>query len=405
MADGKPEGSSDKFMGLAIIAVFLGVCLYFIYQAYTYEIHNIVRWVRYAEMWLVTLVTPSDYEVTLASGQTVVLEEFMEATGNIASERISAPLLGAMTTAALLPYRWVIVAILGLMGIWAYTKGPGTQYNQVFNLDSFLKFQSNAFPATSPFVTFNPSKQPPRAPGSPVPAELPLFAEALGPEEWLAFNQIPVPDGVIDEASAFKAFAKQLGPRWKGPQKLSPDKQVLMAAFCLKASRKRDEADEMLGRLAMCWTKEKGLRLSDDRALVRKARSILKNKDLSHNVMKQCKQHAWETTALLRALLVAREEGGVMAPAQFVWLRGHNRRLWYPLNNLGRQSCHMEAIGAMAHFRLERRAKRPIPRPKVEEAVESIVSYMGDKILARPIPALDYSKSKNKRGIKKLKSA
>ncbi len=231
-----------------------------------------------------------------------------------------------------------------------------------------------------------------------------MFAEALGPEEWLSYNEIPLDDDKLNQDVLFKKFAKQLGPRWRGAKHLPPYKQILLAGFCLKAGRKRDESDDLFGRFALCWSHDKGLNLSKDRTLLRDARKILANKDLSHRILKKCKQHAWQTTALLRALLIAREEGGVLAPAQFVWLRGYDRNLWYPLNNLGRQSHHMEAVGAMAHFRLERRAQRPIPRPKVQEAVDVIIEYM-DTEQARPIPKLDYSYSKNKRGVKKLKTA
>jgi len=404
MAGDKQEDGTQKLLSWAVIIVVILIACYLVYRVNVPEVHGAIRWVRYAEMWLVSLVTPSDFTVNITGVGETNLEQLMKDSKAIDRENISLNILSAMTQAALLPYRWVFVIILGIMGIWAYTRGPGTNNVSVFNLDAFLKFQSKAFPVIAPFVNFNPSKQPPRAPGSPVPAELPLFAEALGPEEWLAYEQVPIPDGVIDEKKCFAAFAKQLGPRWKGPNKLPPYQQILLAGFCLKASRKRDEADDVMGRLALCWSKEKGLDLSKDRKLIGYARKVLRNKELTHSVMKQCKQHAWQTTALLRALLVAREEGGVMAPAQFVWLRGHNRQLWYPLNNLGRQSAHMEAIGAMAHFRLERRARRPIPVPKVGEAVKSISDYMKG-LDARPIPALDYSGSKNKRGIKKLKSA
>src|SRR5690606_29300093 len=123
------------------------------------------------------------------------------------------------------------------------------------------------------------------------------------------------------------------------------------------------------------------------------------NKNLAASTLSKCNQHAFQTTALLRALLNARDEGGVLAPAQFVWLRAHDRILWYPLNNLGRQSFHMEAIGAMSHFKAERMTQRPIPKPKVQNAVESIAAYMQSG-RARPIPQLDYSHSKS-RGIKK----
>ena len=103
----------------------------------------------------------------------------------------------------------------------------------------------------------------------------------------------------------------------------------------------------------------------------------------------------------MRALAFARSEGGVLAPAQFVWLRAHDRGLWYPLNNMGRQSFHMEAMGAMAHFKAERMTQRPIPVAKMGDAVKTIKEYMGSQ-RARPIPQLDYSGSK-KKGIKAAK--
>jgi intracellular multiplication protein IcmP len=43
--------------------------------------------------------------------------------------------------------------------------------------------------------------------------------------------------------------------------------------------------------------------------------------------------------------------------------------------------------------------QRPVPTPKMEFAVETIVEYM-KSMRARPIPQLDYSGSK-KRGVKK----
>lgn len=404
MADGKADGGTEKMMGWAMILVLLGVCAYVIYRANTAEILNFVRWFRYGEMWLISLITPDNYVVKMVDGSEANLKEWMQSLASIPKERIDFNLITAVSAVALIPYRWAIIAIISLIGLWAYTKGPGTQYTEVFNLDRFIKFQAKAFPYISPFVEFNPSKQPPRAPGSPVPAELPIFAEALGPEEWLAYCQIPVPDGVIEQQAAFKAFARQLGQRWKGAKNLAPHKQILLAACCLKAARKRDASDKMLGKLAMCWSHDKGLQLDKSPGLLREARKILSNKEIAGPVLKKCNQHAWETTAMLRGLLTAREEGGVMAPSQFVWLRAHERELWYPMNNLGRQSHHIEAIGAMVHFRMERRTQRPIPKPKVQEAVRSIVEYMAS-IDARPIPTLDYSNSKNKRGIKKLKQA
>ena len=211
-----------------------------------------------------------------------------------------------------------------------------------------------------------------------------------------------MPDGQVNENAAYLAFARQLGARWQGPLKLAPYKQILLACFCLKAARKRKDADDMLGRLARCWSFENGLQLNRDSKLIKDAQKILRNKDIAGKTLAKCNQHAFETTVLLRGLATAREEGGVLAPATFVWLRGYDRTLWYPLNNLGRQSFHVEAIGAMAHYKAERMTRRPIPKPKVQDAVKTIADYMRSR-RARPIPQLDYSKSKNKRGIKQPK--
>ncbi len=402
MAGDKPETGSEQILGWLVLAVIILAVFYIFYKNFTPEIHSIIRWIRYAELSLITLFTTDNYNVTLPSGDVLNVKEWRDTIAEIPKEKISLSLLGAVAGIALLPLKWVAIVILVLIAFWALKKGPGTEFTEIFDLNSFIRFQSYNFPVISPFVDFDPSTQPPRPPGTDVPAELPAFAEALGPEEWLAYHQIPIKDKDIDKNACFKAFARQLGPRWKGVKGLKPYKQILLAGFCLKASRKREEADEMMGRLACCWSYEKGLQLSREKGLLRDARKILKDKDLAYSVLKNCNQHAWQTTALLRALRTARDEGGVMAPAQFVWLRAYDRELWYPLNNLGRQSNHSEAIGAVAHFKQERRIQRPIPKPKVQEAVTSMVEYMSS-INARPIPELDYSMAKNKRGIKKLK--
>jgi hypothetical protein len=56
----------------------------------------------------------------------------------------------------------------------------------------------------------------------------------------------------------------------------------------------------------------------------------------------------------------------------------------------------------MAHYKSERRTSRPIPRPKLDDALTTVRDYVGSAKL-RPIPQLDYSASKKKRGVKKPK--
>ncbi len=395
---GEVKGS-DNAAGWFILAVLFFILLSIVWYFFQYDVRSIMRYLHFGEMWLVSWFVGDNYSVPWREGQ-LLHSQWVEVTPDLQKGDISGDVSNQIAIVALYPMRWVISGLLILMGLWALFKGPRSHYRRTHSMDTLINFQSKLFPYIKPFTKFNPSNQPPRPPGSPVPAELPLFAEALGPEEWLAFNGVPVPDGDVDQDAAARKFSKQLGRPWRGYAHLPEHKQVLLAAFCLKAARKRSDADDLLGNLAECWSDKKGLVIN--RKTLTRARKVLKNRELSGKTISLCNQHAYENTALMRGLLYAREEGGVLAPSQFVWLRAHDRNLWYPLNNLGRQTFHMEALGATSHFRHEKLTQRPILRPRIEDAVQSITNYMNSD-RARPIPALDYSHSKRKRGIKKLK--
>lgn len=373
--------------------IIFAILAYIFWYFYATDVRNIIRWIRYGEMWVLSWFIDNDYSV-IFNGREANWQKGFEDTPKWRAGVLTAQHMSFFSALAMQPLKIIFTVIFAGGGLWCIFYGPGTHYRRRMNLETFMRQQARNFPVIAPLVSFNPAKQPPRPPGSPVPAELPAFAEALGPEEWLAYNSIAVPNGKIDEESAASAFVQQLGGRWKGPSALKPYQQILLAAFCLKAARKRAEADEMLGRLASCFRNET-LKLGHDRNLLRDARRILRDSSIAGKTLAQTNRHAYVTTALLRALHFARAEGGVMAPAQFVWLRAHDRALWYPLNNLGRQSYHMEALGAMAHFKAERMTQRPIPVPKVDGAVQTIREYMASR-RARPIPVLDYSRSKKK---------
>ncbi len=400
MNNGQQAGDTlyEGGIGWTIMLVILAILLWLFWYFYNVEVREAVRWIRYGEMWVISWFVSDDYEI-LYRGKEYNFQAGLEAVQEYQKEKLKYEHLSYFTALAMQPLRIPLLILISMGAFWCIFKGPKTHYRKRMTLENLIEAQAKVFPVISPFIKFNPSSQPPRPPGAPVPAELPLFAEALGPEEWLAFNSIQVPDGKIDEESASRAFIKQLGKPWRGSKNLDGYKQVLLAAFCLKASRKRDQSDDLLSRLATCWSGNGGLNLSKDRKLLKEAQNILKNKELSAKTLSQVNRHAFETTAMLRALQFAREEGGVSAPAQFVWLRAHDRNLWYPLNNMGRQSFHMESLGAMSHFKAEKLTMRPIPVPKVEHALQTIQEYMQSP-MARPIPQLDYTNSK-KRGVKK----
>lgn len=267
----------------------------------------------------------------------------------------------------------VLAIVLMFYSMFAF---PATRFKNKFNLESMIFIQAKTWPVIWPFIKFNPAKQKSRSPGSRVPSELPIFAEALYPEEWMAYNRIRVVNGVPDRDQMRRALMSQLGDRFEGIDTLPEYIYCLLAAFALKGARKRDASDTLLGEIAKCWTEEKGFVPSP--AVKSTAAKALSDRKIVEPLLDVMGRHAYINTALLAVLSWARLQGGVLAPAQFVWLRGEDRNLWYPLNNMGRRSFHVEASGAMAHYQAEVSAGKAIVMPRLDAAVVAIAQYISE---------------------------
>lgn len=407
------ENSSDGlWMLFFVFAIVIGIslALWFLFKP---QLLQGYLWLRQGEIAVASLWTSDDREFeVIANGRPSTIT-FGQVRGmldrltpqDLTSDRMEIlEVVKATTEATLKPFKIPFGIMIAFMIYYAMLKGPTSHHRKIYNLDGLIKIQSTIFKIINPIVAFDPAKKTHRSPGSPVPAILPLFAEALSPEEWIAFHKIPIVDDKADREEMEKAFREQLLEPWKGAQKAPPYAQILLAAFALKTVRKRADSDDMLGRLALCWDHKSGLKLSKDSGLLSKARKVLKDKNIAAATLKECNRHAYLTTALLGALELARREGGVLAPAQFLWLRGYNRTLWYPLNNLGRQAYHAEAMGAMSHYRAEKQIERPIPKPMMRDAIQAMEGYV-DKIRQNktPIPPVDYSMIKNEKAPNKNK--
>ena len=271
--------------------------------------------------------------------------------------------------------RWVLVAVCAFFAYFAMFKSKRNGFKVRHNLETFIKTQASMWPVITPIRDFNPTTHSARILGNTIPDKTPLFAESFAPEEWLSFHRIPVVNGVPDRESVRRAFCLQLGPRWTGYDDLPPYMQALAAAFALKGVQKREESDEFLGRLSTCWTAHGGYKLTSE--LASEVHSILKDPAVGGKALEVANKHAYRTTALLGLLKWARFMGGVLAAAQFLWLRGVDRDLWYSLNNQGRRSFHTEGAGAIAHFMAEEQAGKALPIPRMDTAIVTLNIYMG----------------------------
>lgn len=399
MADHKGEPALNLFI---FAGLFCGLCWVLWHNTQGFWLEHVIKWLRFVELGGISIFdsrySPCMDWIRLAHfGKALPSSEAVAATnacfgsgfmatlpGDMAAQyyHISSTSLGRLGSAVMTFYRWPIMAVLVGIGGYEMFLSPRNKFLTKHNLETLISTQAKMWPAIMPIVKFNPSKSG-RILGDAIPDKLPVFAEALSPEEWIAWNNIPVVNGIPDRDAARRAFIKQLGPRWNGIDSLPLYMRALLAAFALRGAQKRDDSDELLGKLALAWSPGKGF--APDAALTGEIANVLNDPKTGGRLSAVMDSYAWRTTAMLGALRWARANGGVLAPAHFLWVRAEDRMLWYPLNNLGRRAFHSEGAGAMAHFMAEESAKKPLPIPRIDTAIVTLNTYLHDPD-KRPVP-------------------
>ena len=408
MSSNQPQ--AEATWTVLVFAIVIGGTAYAIWHFFGDYILEALRWLRLGEVWLVSLVDHQqkacvDWLLHAQKHGTDPSNDMIQYTYRCFGQNyldnqpreeyrdyftLSATALSVIEVQAMGYLRWVFAAVFGFLTYYILFVSSRGKFRQTHTLESFIKVQSKVWPVIMPIVNFNPIKSSARQPGSAVPDKLPMFAEALSPEEWVAFHRIPVTNGIAEREAARRALLMQLGPRWNGIEGQPDHIRALFVAFALKGVQKRDESDELLGKIALCWDHKTGLNLSHElQSFVRKT---LKDKDIGGKALDIAHGFAWRTTAMLGTLAWARSMGGVLAPAQFLWLRGTDRNLWYALNNLGRRSFHAEGAGALAHYMTERNAKKPLPIPRIDTAIVTLNQYLAET--GRSIPPREEPSSK-----------
>lgn len=399
------KSDEDPTWHLMLYGVALFALGWLIWHIFRTELLEIVRYLRLAELWFINLFERSqqyqscinwlryaDVGNTVSNTETYGWAALCFGSANLAGlgpeqavlyDSITPTSMGiiAQLTA---PYtRFPVLLFCFGLAIHAVFYSKRNKFRTRYDLEGLIKVQAKVWPVISPIINFKPAEVSARSPGDVVPDKLPLFAEALSPEEWLAFHRIPVANGIPDRDALRRAFQSQLGPRWHGDISGLPlHLLALFAAFALKGGQKREESDELLGEIARCWTADHGLAM--DAKLVAKIRKIANDPNFGGKALAVANKFAYRNTALLGVLKWARMMGGVLAPGQFVWLRGQDRAVWYPLNNLGRRAFHSEGAGAMAHYMTEASAQKPLPMPRVDTAIVTMNQYLAQNAVKIP---------------------
>lgn len=173
----------------------------------------------------------------------------------------------------------------------------------------------------------------------------------------------------IVRGSAERVFVLQMGPLWEGVDRLPIHIKALFGIFMARIDDDKSTSLEMLAQIA----KSAGSGKLDFSHV-----NELANKYKSHKAIRWVvERHAYVYTVMATLLEMSRAEG-VLASAEFVWLKPLDRRLWYVMNTIGRATPFVEVAGVYAHWLAEKKLQRGLCTPVVGEAVNALDLAVGE---------------------------
>ena len=264
--------------------------------------------------------------------------------------------------------RYIFGLMLLCMAFRLYQHDLSHKFCKVYSMKSLSVQEQENWPAISPVVAQDLVK---------VSIDEGPWAMALNPMEFSRkYNLLKKSDALLDTMSpglemtasirksdAKRIFTMQIGPLWEGFAKCHPHVQALAAIFLARVNRDRDSATLISNHLNKSFAKGK-----IDYSV---AYPILKKYMASELMNDLNQQHAYVYTFMATLLEKARQDG-VVPSSEFLWLKPVDRRLWYMLNCVGRQTPFAEISGAFAHWKAEKAMKRRSLTPMVEEAIKAL---------------------------------
>lgn len=267
-------------------------------------------------------------------------------------------------------YSYPVALVLLILGIFVYTKNVGMKFTKMFNMKK-LKLQESAdWPQIVPIINVDLVKQ---------DLDKGPWAMSLTPTQFCKKYNLIKEERDDDErvvaklirGAAYDVFVMQLGPLWTSIDSYPTHTKALFAAFAAFANQDRENADKLLKQIANS--------VGTGKLNFNGAQQLLEKHLHTKIVQRVTQLHAYMLTIMASMLELARTDG-VVACSEFLWLKTLDRRLWYVLNSVGRQTPVPEAAGVFAHWITEKRLGRPLRIPMVDEAVNGLETALNEII-------------------------
>ncbi|OGT63685.1 MAG: hypothetical protein A3J38_06170 [Gammaproteobacteria bacterium RIFCSPHIGHO2_12_FULL_45_9] len=253
----------------------------------------------------------------------------------------------------------VIFVLLGLSAVaWSRT---GAQFRNSYSMKQLREVGKEAWPQIAPVLSLDLIKADiDKGPWAMARPTLSFCRENdLLSVKVVAYKKV----WVLKQRPSYRLFALQVGPLWMGLEALPIHLKMLVLVFLARATGQRDIARRFLSQVSASAASGK-LDFTD---VSEQLKSFY-----GHRIIRWAeKRHAYVTGVLATLLEIARSDG-VLASAEFLWLKPVDRRMWFMLNSVGRQTAVVEVSGAFSHWIAEKKLERAIKTPIVKGAVDAL---------------------------------
>lgn len=264
--------------------------------------------------------------------------------------------------------RYPIIVLLISLAAYLYNSNVTLKFRRAHDMKTLRAQEQYNWPAIMPVVKQDlVSMEINKGPWAMAmtPMEFARKYKLLKKDDVLLDNPVPGQEMTagIRRGDAKRVFTLQLGPYWDGFERCPPHARAMAAVFMARMNRDRGAAVHILETL------DKGSALGKMDYSV--ANSVLKKYQDTPLVHEVLGKHAYLLTVMASLLKAARDDG-VVASSEFLWLKTVDRRMWYMLNCVGRQTPFAEVGGSFAHWRAEDAMGRRSLVPMIDEAIKAL---------------------------------
>lgn len=374
MAQSGQQQNSDDGLAPLWISAFLIITAFMVWH---FQHEAIVRFMFRINLWqakVVDLIWPGHPLSNLIT--TIENSDFSTITWKEVVELTS--LVGTYT-------RYFYMAIIIVLAFFLYQKDISTKFCKVYSMKTLRAQEQENWPSIAPVIKEDLWKAD--------IGEGP-WAMALNPMEFgRKYNLLKKNDllmeasmpgqemtAALKKADAKRIFTMQLGPIWKDFNSCQPHVIALAAIFMARLCRDRESANQISKQLSISFAKGK-IDYSS-------AYPVLEKHKNSFQVQEIVQKHAYVCTVMASLLEAARDDG-VVPSSEFLWLKPIDRRLWYTLNCVGRQTPFVEVGGVFAHWKAEKKMNRASLTPMIDEAIKALdIAIKEVKLTAKELAEL-----------------